>query len=224
VKTIDVANPDVSYDASMVEGLNAKIEAQEQAKQSGVGTVGRFIKPHGDAKDRRDAVEQVMKKIASNVKAGQYSAAPTFLVVSLVRTALHERAENLRKWLPWPGQKQNASGQLFVVGAHKLDDPFYFFPENGSTIVNLGVINRAGILVDHPYIAGLIFLVTEWSSGNSAEVVDGVYSLNGIWNKAWENNEGIKPEGVAAAKLSFERLCHAWNDTEDSRSPLLPTQ
>jgi hypothetical protein len=223
VKTIDVADPKATYDRAMAEGLDAKLEAQALAKQNGVGVVGRTISPHGSAGDRRGAVEQVMKKIDSNVKAGQYAAAPTFLVVSAVRSALHERAENLRRWLPWPGHVQNANGQLFAVAAHQIGEPFYFFPEWGREIVNLGAIGRAGILLDHPYIAGLIFVVSEWRETDKGDLVFGVYSLNGIWNNAWEGSASFGPEATTAAKKAFEQLCHHWNDTDDSRSSFLPT-
>jgi hypothetical protein len=101
VKTIDLADPNATYDKIMGEGLEAKLEAEAQARRRGIGTAVREIAPHGNAKDRRDVVEQVMKKIDSNVKAGQYAEAPTFLVVSAARTSLHQRAEALRKRLPW---------------------------------------------------------------------------------------------------------------------------
>jgi hypothetical protein len=48
----------------------------------------------------REVIKQMMKKIGSNVKSGQYASAPTFLVVSLVRTAMQSRAEDLRNLLP----------------------------------------------------------------------------------------------------------------------------
>jgi hypothetical protein len=224
VKTIDVADPDQTYEKTMEEGLDAKVEVVDRAARSGLGIAARTISPHGTARTRRDAVAQVMKKIDSNVKAGQYKAAPTFLVVSMARTAIHDRAENLRQWLPWPGQDRDASGQLFTVAAHQVDEPFFFFPEWGQRIENLGPLARAGILRDHEFIAGMIFLATNWSASNSPEPVAGVYSLNGIWNSAWERINGFGPQATAAAKTIFQDLCHAWNDTEDSRGRCLQTE
>jgi hypothetical protein len=78
---------------------------------------------------------------------------------------------------------------------------------------------------DHePYIAGMIFLATEWSARNAPEAVKGVYSLNGIWNTAWDGSHGFGSEAAQAARQIFEQLCHAWNDIADSRSASLPTQ
>lgn len=223
VKTIDVADPDKTYNQTMEDGLDAKIEATAQSRKSGLGITARTIFPHGTAKNRREAVEQVMRKIDSNVKAGQYEAAPTFLVVSTARTALHDRAENLRQFIPWPGQSKNASGQLFAIAAHRVNDPFFFFEEWGPSIEDLGPLGRAGILRDHQSIAGLIFLTTEWGADNSTDSVSGVYFLHGVWNSAWEENNPFDPQTAAEAKKIFEEICHAWNDTEDSRSNLLPT-
>jgi hypothetical protein len=218
VKTIDVADPDRTYDKTMERGLDARIEALTS------GMAARSISPHGTARTRRDAVEQVMKKIDSNVKAGQYSAAPTFLIVSLARTAIHDRAENLRQWVPWRGQSHDASGQLFTIAAHQLNAPFFFFPEWGERIEDLGPLVRAGVLRDHDFIAGLIFLATNWSASNDSEPVAGFFSLIGIWNSAWEKNNGFGSQATAEAKKVFQELCHAWNDVEDSRSQVLPAQ
>ena len=192
-----------------------------KARRFGHGTSAREIALHGDAKNFKEVIEQVMKKVDSNVKAGQYEDAPTFMVIATGRTSVHARPENLRKWLPWPGLDQPASGQLYAIASHELDQPF-FFPEDNWTMANLGPIGRAGVLRDHGFIAGLIFLVTELGASNSPAPVEGVYSLNGIWNSAWENNNPFGPQAVAAAKKVFEKLCDAWNDTDDSRCELLP--
>jgi hypothetical protein len=219
VKTLDVADPGATYDDTMAEGLDLKLQAEAQARRTGVGSTVRSIRPHGAADDWSEVIAQVMRKIDSNVKAGQFASVPTFLVVSLARTAVHGRVEDLRKWLPGP--EHDASGQLFAIAAQKLEEPFYFYSQRRNDIASRGELGRAGILLDHPYIVGLIFLHTEWNGRNSTNSVDEVYALNGIWNKAWE--KGVGPAQAAAAKALFEQICHAWNDTEDSRSPLLPT-
>lgn len=222
VKTIDLADPEAAYKKIMTEGLDAKLEAEAEARQRGVGTSVREIAPHGVAKDRRDVVEQIMRKIDSNVKAGQYVQAPTFLVVSAARTSLHQRAENLRKWLTWPGAPQPASGQLFTIAAHRLGDPFFFFPEHGVEIRNLGPIHRAGILRDHDYIPGLIFLASEMGKYNAPQPVEGIYAFNGIWNSHWAASNHFGTATTDAARAVFTKLCQAWNDTEGSRDASLP--
>jgi hypothetical protein len=220
IKTIDLSDPDRTYNKIMADGLDAKLEAQAQAKRSGIGTAARTIAPHGAAKNFKEVVEQVMKKIDSNIKAGQYQAAPTILVVSTARTSLHQRAEDLRKWLPWPPHQQPSSGHLYAIAARRVDEHF-FFPSDW-TMADLGPLSRAGILRDYAFIAGLIFLATEGSQSNSPEPVKGVYLLNGIWNADWEKNNPFGPQATVRAKKLFETLCDAWNDTEDSRSDLLP--
>jgi hypothetical protein len=236
VKTIDVSDPLRTYDKTMAEGLDARLEAEAAAQAgSGVGIVARGIAPHGIAEDRRQAVEQVMKKIDSNVKYDQYSGCPTFLVVSTSRTSLHYRAGNLRKRVKLSIYPTLASGQLFAVAAHSVGDDFYFvpehkfndildlklFPEAGEDVVSLGPLNRNGVLLDHPFIAGLIFLCTEWSKINAPNALDDAYYLHGVWNLNWENR-GVSREDIAAAKQVWGRLCHSYNDTNDARSALLP--
>jgi hypothetical protein len=223
VKTIDLADPKQTYNKIMSEGLEAKLEAEAQAKRTGVGSSIREIAPHGDARNRKEVVEQVMKKIDSNMKAGQYTRVPTILVVSTARTALNDQAENLRRWVACPGLAQSANGQLYAIAAHQVDDPF-FFPSDHWRMDNLGPLGRAGILRDHPYIAGLIFLSMGSTTSNNREPVKGIYSLNGIWNADWEKNNSFGQQATLCTKKVFETLCDAWNDTEDSRNTLLPTQ
>jgi hypothetical protein len=219
VKTINVADPNKTYDQSMIGGLDSHLEAAAEARQSGLGIAARSISPHGTAKNRREVVEQVMSKIDSNVKAGQYEEAPTFLVVSLARTALHDDAKELRRSVPWQDQAESASGQLYSIAAHQLDEPFYFFPEWGEQIENLGTLNRAGLLRDHEFIAGIIFLAAKWGADDEGTVAN-TFKLNGIWNSAWaaKNNS----EATVAAKTIFNELCDAWNDMDDSQSAALP--
>jgi len=230
VKTIDVADPARTYDHTMAEGLDAKLEALASAGVGGVGFAARSIAPHGTAKDRREAVEQVMKKIDGNVKFDQYTSFPTFLVVSLVRTALHDRSDNLKRRLSMFNCPTPTSGQLFAVAAHPIGDEFYyyperpdrvFFPSGGEDAVSLGPLQRNGLLLDHPFIAGIIFLQTEWSKSGLPNALDEAYRLNGIWNLAWERSSAFSSEAASAAKQLFERLCHSYNDTDDTRSSLL---
>ena len=163
-----------------------------------------------------------MKKISGNIKAGQYEKVPTFLVVSTARLSVHGRTEELRKMVPWPYQEQESSGHLFTIAAHKHGDPFFFSQEMEAKIVNLGSLQRAGILHDYPFIAGLIFIITEWSKTSKDDAIAQAYQLNGIWNSAWEKECEFSPEEIASAKEKFEQLCHAWNDTENSRSSRVP--
>jgi hypothetical protein len=233
VKTIDVYDPMRTYDKAMAEGLDARLEAEAEAKAGrGVGVAMRAIAPHGIAEDRREVVEQVMKKIGGNVKYEQYMAGPTFLVVSTSRTSLHYRAPNLKKRLKLYNCPTLASGQLFAVAAHEVGEHFFFVPERKSEkilcgpdidedVISLGPLNRNGILLDYPFIAGLIFISTTWSKANAPDALDSAYRLNGVWNLNWEQS-GAEPANITAAKHVWSQLCDAYNDTDDSRSALLP--
>lgn len=227
VKTIDVAEPASTYNKSMEEGLDASLEASRQAhEEGGIGMVARAVAPHGRATDRREAIEQVMRKIDGNVKKDQYAACPTFLVVSTARTALHGDADNLKKRFRMSQTPTAVSGQLFAIAAHRVGEEFYFFAERecdwlsydpNEDPISLGALNRNGILLDHPYIAGIIFLDTELNNLGSADPIGTAYKLHGVWNLAWERQSPFGPAGTAAAKDLFQRVCIAFNDSDDRR-------
>ena len=48
VKTIDVADPSLTYQQIMSDGLDAIVEAQTLAEKKGIGSAARVIAPHGD--------------------------------------------------------------------------------------------------------------------------------------------------------------------------------
>lgn len=237
-KTIDVYDPRRTYSDAMSEGLDSKIEADDAAAKSaestksiGIGFGVRKFAPHGRAKDRREAVEQVMRKIDGNIKRDQYTAGPTFLVVSLSRSSVHDCEGNLKKRVSYARCKTLASGQLYAIAAHNSGDEFYYFPEPDITDpldmplfidpdvddpVSLGPLNRSGILRDHEHIAGIIFVRTELSELGNIHDVDRAFHLNGIWNDNWSANQ---PSDLSKlARATFEKICHAYNDLSDSRA------
>lgn len=221
VETIDIANPQQNYDTTMLEGMEAHLEAEEAARRRGVGTAVRVISPHGDATDVRAAVEQVMKKLAGNIKSGQYEAAPTILVVSTARTGLQENPAQLRRSIPSPEEACDESGQFYAIAAHQHGAHFFSYSDADSRIRDLGVLERNGLLRDYPFIVGMIFLSTEWSETDKATAVQRAYRLNGIWNSHWKPPSALGT-AHADAQLVFQALCHGWNDSNDSRAHLLP--
>lgn len=207
VKTINFATPSQSYSRAAEDGLNAQLEASEDARQRGIGTGASFISPHGDARDRREVIEQVMRKIDGNIKHGQYKNAPTFLVVSTDRASLHDRAEELKKQVvAFDGTKAITSGHLWAIAAHQYGHDFFFEVERGVASCS---IDRNGILLDHDYIAGIIFLRKEWSEQDWKEA----YRLNGIYNLLWEEKSEFDDALKLRARQTFNKLCHASNDT-----------
>ncbi|MDD4617113.1 MAG: hypothetical protein PHW76_08410 [Alphaproteobacteria bacterium] len=228
VKTINVADPTTTYSKAMWDGMNARIDAYEAARQRGIGTGASVVSPHGEARDLHEVIEQIMKKIDGNVKQGQYAAAPTFLVVAVGRTALHADDRNLKKQFVMYSGDAPINGQLWTVAAHHCDECFFFYSEKG--IILHRPLNRNGILLDHDFIAGIIFLETIWHKINSSDYreegyppeniypLQETYQLKGIYNFEWEKNSLFSSDQKAAARAAFQKICHVYNDTDDIRS------
>lgn len=231
VKTIDVFSPAETYDAAMDRNFEASYAAEEEARANaaaspsgqGVGTAITEFAPHGEGSEIRDAIVQTTRKIRNNVKSGQYKAYPTFLVVSLVRLGVHDRAVDLRRRLDLDTNwDERPSGHLFAIAAAQLQDRFFDFSHRRPGITDVGDLEGVGVLVDHPEIAGIVFLHTIWSESSRPDVIETGFRFHGIWNLAWEADAPFAPAEKAEAKRVFEQLCDAWNDTSDSRAGEIP--
>lgn len=217
IKTIDFADPKNNYKKTMEDGLDAAVAAREAATPGGIGFAEQIISPHADTDCWKTVIEQIMKKIDGNVKSGQYQACPTFLVASAIRSSLNDRAPELSKFVPPRFDDQASSGHLFTVAAHKLGEPFYYYAPSSIEFEDLGPLERAGILRDHQFIAGLIFLQTEWNRTGDTNAFDVAFRFNGIWNTLWERSTKFDAPQIAEAKRVFKAMCHAENDTENTR-------
>jgi hypothetical protein len=231
VKTIDIFDPLRTYDDVMDRGFEAGYEAGERAKAAakispkgvGVGITEMEIAPHGAGAEEKAAVVQTIQKIRSNVKAGQYEGRPTFLVVSLARLGIHPAAVELRRRGPLDADwDERPSGHLFAIAANRLADNFYGRSRGSPGITNLGPLGQAGTLLDHPFVAGLVFLETIRSELGGLDPARNAFRFHGVWNDAWEASATFTPEEKAAAKQSFESLCLYWNDMSNSRDDQIP--
>ena len=120
VKTIDFAGGQYAYKAITEGGLDEKIKVEVEARSRGVGVGAMVLNPHGKATNSREAIEQVMRQIAGNVKESQFRAEPIFLVLPMIRTALHTRAEDLAPTLTHPVTGSTVSGHLWTIATHQV--------------------------------------------------------------------------------------------------------
>ena len=214
IKTIDFTGGEFAYSAMANSALDAQIKASEESTRKGVGFAATEVQPHGDAKDSKEAIERVMRQIDGNVKAGQFETYPTFLVVPLIRTALRASSEELDQTRLDPDGGESISGHLWTIAFHGVGEPFYDATDSRGSRC-LGSLERAGILKDHAFIRGLVFVHTEWSElgdasqGNLA-CIDRSYRLYGEWN----DNYAVPPsvEGVPETpnESAFAKLCDEW--------------
>lgn len=211
VKTIDFSGGTRAHRINMEEGLDANVDAAEEAHRTGFGMRARVISPQGDATDSLEAIDRAMAQIGGNVKAKQFNEYPTFLVLPMIRTALRTSAEELcpRRFDGAHGGK--VSGHLWTIAAHDCGAEFYdSTPERKAHC--LGDLKRAGILWDYPFIRGIIFLHTQWSSlpgSDSYEPFpDPAFGFFGIWNSTY-----CPPPGVSLtdpASSVFAKICNEW--------------
>lgn len=232
VKTIDVYDPSRTYDDVMDRGFDAGYAALEESRRAaalsdhggGVGFGITEFAPHGESvEDPRGAVIQTIRKIRSNVKAGQYAAYPTFLLVSLARLSISTRPRDLRRAYHDAGWAADSSGQLFAIAANRIGDPFYAWSPKRPDISDLGDLGENGILLDGEFIAGMVFVETQWNKLSDPDAAHTAFAFHGVWNSAWETDAPFDAAQKAAAKQAFQALCQHWNDTEAGRDELIPT-
>jgi hypothetical protein len=210
MKTIDFSGGSFAYAPIMKDGLVARTEASAVANKSGVGFGVQVVKPHGSAKNIKEAIEKVMSQIGGNVKTGQFQNHPTFLVVPMIRTAIRAQSEELlriRNVHEWGG---DVSGHLWTIAASPLGEHFLdALPHHDAA--DLGPLNRAGILADFPFVAGVIFLDTTWHKLGSADFAapfpPDAFKLHGIWNDDYVPLDQTAPR---TANSAFYRLCDVW--------------
>lgn len=231
VKTIDVFDPLRTYDGVMDRGFEMSYAATEASQKdaaenpgrAGVGFASTTFAPHGDqVVDPHGAVIQTIRKIRGNVKAGQYAAHPTFLVVSLARLTVGTDAKNLRRAYQDLRFGVDATGHAYAIAANRIGEPFLSWSHRSPGITDLGDLAENGILIDDSFIAGMIFVQTEWRHLSKPDAASTAFSFQGVWNVAWERDSKFSDPEKQAAKRVFAQLCEHWNDTEASRDALIP--
>lgn len=207
VKTIDFSSGQYWYPPVTESGLASVITATEVARTRGVGIGVRTIRPHGDVTSNLEAIEKVMRQIGRNVQPGQFATAPTFLVLPMIRTNLRSGAIELCRHYFDPDLNIDVNGHLWTIAAHPFGDQFVDH-EIGRIQTFKGILNRAGILQDFPFVRGIIFLHTEWSKltdcDSSHPFPDEAFGLYGVWNDAWASPHGRNGSPPAG---TFTQIC-----------------
>jgi hypothetical protein len=219
VKTIDFSGGEYAYGAIMAEGhRNAQKAREEAAKRaSPVSISHQTIRPHGDATNTKEAVERVLSQIARNVSTDQFSAGPTFLVLPMIRTALRVTEEELRQRRDDAYLGRGVTGHLWCIAAARLGLHFYDATLLDCSAHDLGTLTRAGLFRDFPFIAGVIFVGTEWNELGSADSAmpfpDQAFRTLGVWNATYVPT-GHASKRACARSSSFAAMCDAWRPSQ----------
>ncbi|HGW4092891.1 TPA: hypothetical protein ACNIDQ_000084 [Pseudomonas aeruginosa] len=214
VKTLSVSAGGWMHLAQMAEdSFNAQLDLQAQRSQGkSVAFSEQSVSPHGDVpRDKTNITmcTNLIGKALGNFKAGQYSAAPTFMVLNLMLICSHFTG-NMELRPVAAGYPENWSvrtGVLWTTGFGTMEQLIHGLPEFEGKPGIEGVLGREGVLThsDTKGIAGLLLVIHPL--GKEPEI----YGL-------------IRDEDIQRYKDSEEKLLDAfhmlvgsnWNDDLDS--------
>ncbi|KZK81228.1 hypothetical protein PsAD13_04177 [Pseudovibrio sp. Ad13] len=215
IKTLDIADPIASYGQQMNEGLEGRIEATKQAQHNSIGFGEQSIAPHGLAETWPEVIEQTMRKLSGNIKQGQYTDAPTFLVANLGRLCVRVNSEQLNKTSTisavetFDGLPADVSGHLWTIANHVPETDFSWLDPIGQ--LHSTPIMQAGLLRDYPFIQGIIFTTEPWSEFEEHQDWRASYAFLGVWNRDCTSNfDMVKTD---QARSILEAICMHIVDT-----------
>ena len=192
--------------AAIIEDSFERRVALEAELASGqrIASSVQVVQPYGNVslEHRVTTVIGVLqRKIRRNLKRGQFTRSPTYLIVSLAMLPTHgTTAEILR---PTYGDHrghikcQPVTGELWMVAFSKPGMLIQSEPEfEGKSSIE-GRIQSKGVLVDSMYVAGIIFLAYDLagqcrpfallrSGGDMTETIRTLVGNN--WNDAQDSN------------------------------------
>ena len=214
VKTLSVSDGGWMHLAKIAEGsFKAQLELQaERSRDKKVAMSVQSIAPHGKlqrGKEYTKMCTNLIDKAAGNIKAGQYAAAPTFMVLNLMLIGSHYRG-NMELRPVAAGHPESSSvhtGVLWTTGFGTMGQLVHGIPElEGSPAIE-GFLGREGVLA-HPHfkqLAGLLLVVHSLSKGPT------IYGLmRSADRERFEN-------GHATLLKAFSSLVgNDWNDDLDS--------
>ena len=218
VKTFDIAGGDARKLDMLNDGLDAKVELEEQVKQgktvsSAISEIAPFRRA-GETKtyDPRSlirVVDTLREKSLQSFKVGQFAEGPTLALAIVDR-------------LPLPGGKlalapyyyahtndhSIVSGVLWHMAYGRCGTPIFRVPDFPGADSLEGHLDRFGLFVDEtrPFSGpALIVLHREERERRAYGLVNRAYLDDNDWS-------------IDDTHDTLVRLCHHWNDEEASRS------
>ena len=212
IKTIDFSGGPFAHRTVAEDGLDAHVQAMEEARNKGVGIGVSVVSPLGKASNSLEGVETVMKQIDGNIKFGQFESAQTFLVVWLVRSPVRTAKEEMAAIRHDDLYQGDVSGHLWTIAGHKVGEDFFDATDVNPTAHCLGQLQRDGILRDHPYIRGLLIMDAEWNKLGGTDRIDNsvfadAFRILGFWNPNYTKPDAAEDADETQVRNLFETLC-----------------
>lgn len=209
LKTLDISDPQNQYPDQQNRGFDSTMEAREQAKCQGIGFSTLEVTPHGSGASWTEVMTQTMRKISGNVKKGQYTDHPTFLVMNLSRVSPRLAREHLQKVFQlsaaqtFYGKDLPQSGHLWTLANHHQGSQFHSVDHAGRGLSE--TLDEAGVLIAFPFIQGVIFTCEPWSEFHDHDDWRDSYRFYGVWNTSC--SESFSKTANLKARTLFDSLC-----------------
>lgn len=168
VKTLSVSDGGWMNLAKMAEGsFNAQLELQAQlSRGTKLAMSEQSIAPHGEVEQGKEYTEMCTNLIdnaVGNIKAGQYAAAPTFMVLNLMLIGSHYDGNmELRPVAAgYPECWSVRTGVLWTTGFGTMGQLVHGQPQFEGKPGIEGFLGREGVLA-HPHfkeLAGLLLVI-----------------------------------------------------------------
>lgn len=215
VKTLSVSDGGWMHLATMAEdSFKAQLEVQaKHLSGESIAMSEQTISPHGKVlrgKEFTKMCTNIIDKAVGNIKAGQYAAAPTFMVLNLMLIGSHFGGNmELRPVAAgYPDNWSVRTGVLWTTGFGTMGQLVHGQPEFEGKPGIEGVLGREGVLArsDFKELAGLLLVVHRLSKaptiyglmrdvdrarfeGSNVTLLEAFYSLVGTdWNDDLDSN------------------------------------
>lgn len=213
VKTLSVVGGDAGIAGSLESSLEAYIDLEAQQRTGKLVAIAESeAQPYGDKVVRDKTVlgviNTLVEKARGNIKADQFAALNTFLVINLsVIPPLITEPKALRPAYPDNFMFPKAvTGDLWTLAFGKTGMPILGNPEFEGKACVEGIFDKIGILEEHDFVTGIIFMIHPWersselwglfrsadvSKWNDAnpDLLETLFSLTGkFWNDCGDTN------------------------------------
>jgi hypothetical protein len=166
VKALSYLQGSLNYLAAQKDGLNSRVSTENQLKSGKQITFSEMIispfQKDGSQPTKRELIEIYIEKIKQNIKENQYKFGESILLVDTKQLLLGSRLTDSAVALYQERLCQSiASGLLWHVAFGNIGNMIYQPIEFEGAKNTAGLLEKEGILSEHKFIKGLIFVVYE---------------------------------------------------------------
>lgn len=211
VKTLSVIEGVHNLKRMDEASFQAQLELSKQkADGKNIAFVFNEVAPHGEVKNggtHTAIIRNLIDKASNNIKSGQYTSAPTCLVLNLLLIDGHYTGNsNLRPVVPgYPEARSVYSGPLWNLAFGESESWVYAAPEFEGMPGVEGKLCREGVLRANPNIQALLMVI---------HPLQGKPAIYGLKRKNDDNRWAAELKTLSDA--FFDLVEDNWNDDRDT--------